>query len=86
MAADMSVDSFLDLLRQSGLVGDSQMLALMAEFSGKGAKPESARAVADELVKRGILTDWQADNLLQGKHRGFRLGPHRILMPLGRGA
>ena len=85
MAADMSVDSFLDLLRQSGLVGDSQMLALMAEFSGKGAKPERARDLANELVKREILTDWQADNLLQGKHRGFRLGPHRILRPLGQG-
>ena len=85
MAADMPVDSFLDLLRQSGLVADSQMLALMAELSGKGPKPENARALADELVKREILTDWQADNLLQGKHRGFRLGPHRILRPLGQG-
>jgi len=85
MAADMPVDSFLDLLRQSGLVVDSQMLALMAEFSGEGAKPESTRSLADELVKREILTDWQADMLLQGKHRGFRLGPHRILRPLGQG-
>jgi serine/threonine-protein kinase len=85
MAADMPVDSFLDLLRQSGLVIDSQMLALTAEFSGDGAKWESARSVAAELVKRGVLTKWQADNLLQGKHRGFRLGPHRILMPLGKG-
>ena len=85
MAADMPVDSFLDLLRQSGLVIDSQMLALAAEFSDDGAKWESARPVAAELVKRGVLTKWQADNLLQGKHRGFRLGPHRILMPLGKG-
>jgi serine/threonine protein kinase len=85
MAADMPVDSFLDLLRQSGLVGDSQMLALLAEFTGEGAKPESSRALADELIRREILTDWQADMLLQGKHRGFRLGPHRILRPLGQG-
>ncbi len=85
MAADMPVDSFLDLLRQSDLVVDSQMVALTAEFSGDGGKWESARAVAAELVKRGVLTEWQADNLLQGKHRGFRLGPHRILMPLGKG-
>jgi serine/threonine protein kinase len=85
MAADMPVDSFLDLLRQSNLVVDSQMLALTAEFSGDGAKWESARAVAAELVKRSVLTEWQAGNLLQGKHRGFRLGPHRILMPLGKG-
>ena len=32
-----------------------------------------------------MLTEWQADNLMQGKHRGFHLGPHRILRPLGQG-
>ena len=85
MAAEISVDSFLDLLRQSGLVPENQMLALLAEFSGNGAKPASARALADELIKREALTDWQADMLMQGKHRGFRLGPHKILRPLGKG-
>jgi serine/threonine protein kinase len=85
MAAEISVDSFLDLLRQSGLVSDNQVLSLMAEFSGEGAKQQTAREVADELVKRGLLTEWQADNLLQGKCRGFFLGPHRILRQLGQG-
>jgi eukaryotic-like serine/threonine-protein kinase len=85
MASEISVDTFLDLLRQSGLVSENQMLALMAEFSGEGTRPATARALADDLVKRGTLTDWQADNLLQGKHRGFFLGPHRILRPLGQG-
>ena len=51
----------------------------------KGAKPQSSRALADELAKRGVLTEWQADNLMQGKHRGFHLGPYRILRPLGQG-
>ncbi len=85
MASEIPADSFLDLLRQSGLVSDSRLLAIRGEFAGDAAKAEGARALADELVKRGILTQWQADNLLQGKHRGFRLGPHRILGPLGRG-
>lgn len=85
MAAEISVDSFLDLLRQSGLVSDNPMLALAAEFGGENAKSHTARSVADELVKRGVLTEWQADNLMQGKHRGFFLGPHRILRPLGQG-
>ena len=84
MAAEKSVDSFWDLLRQSGLVSDEQLRALRAEFGERASGRERA-AVADELVKREILTAWQADNLLQGKHRGFRLGPHRILRPLGKG-
>ncbi len=85
MASDNSADSFLDLIRQSGLVPDDLMLALREEYSGEHAKPDGSRELADELVKREILTRWQADMLLKGKHRGFRLGPHRILRPLGQG-
>jgi serine/threonine protein kinase len=85
MAAEISVDSFFDLLRQSGLVSDNQVLSLMAEFSEDSANRQTAREVADELVKRGLLTEWQADNLMQGKCRGFFLGPHRILKQLGQG-
>lgn len=86
MAAEITVDSFLDLLQQSGLVSDAQMLILKSEFSGQDkVKPETPRVLADELVKRGILTEWQADMLAQGKHRGFRLGSYRILRPLGQG-
>jgi serine/threonine protein kinase len=85
MAAEISVDSFLDLVRQSGLVSDNQMLSFMAEFTSDHPQPQTARAMADEFIKRGLLTEWQADNLLQGKHRGFFLGPHRILRQLGQG-
>ena len=85
MAAELSLDSFWDLLRQSGLVSAEQLRALRAEFGDASKWPQNARDVADGLVKREILTAWQAENLLQGKHRGFRLGPHRILRPLGQG-
>ena len=85
MPDEMSVDFFLDLLGQSGLVSDSQLLALMAEFCGPGPALSSANEVANELTQRKLLTVWQAHMLLQGKHRGFRLGPYRILSPLGQG-
>jgi serine/threonine-protein kinase len=85
MAAEIPIDVFFDLLQQSGLASDAQILALKAEFSEEGKKPENSRMLAEELVHRGLLTEWQADMLLQGKHRGFQLGPHRILRPLGQG-
>ena len=85
MAGEITVESFLDLLGQSDLVSDAQLLALTAEFLGEGTRPESPQKLADELVKREVLTTWQAEMLLQGKHRGFRLGPYRILRPLGQG-
>ncbi|MEN6458308.1 MAG: protein kinase [Thermoguttaceae bacterium] len=86
MASDLPTDSFWSLLRQSGLLADAQFAALQAEFASGAAKADgSSRNLAEELIKRGVLTDWQAENLLQGKHRGFRLGPYRILKPLGQG-
>jgi eukaryotic-like serine/threonine-protein kinase len=85
MTNEVTVESLLDLLGQSDLVSDAQLLALTTEFLGEGPRPESAQKLADELVKRGVLTTWQAENLLQGKHRGYRLGPYRILRPLGQG-
>jgi eukaryotic-like serine/threonine-protein kinase len=85
MAGEVTVDSFLDLLGQSDLVSDAQLLALTAEFLSEGNRPASPQELADELVKREVLTTWQADMLMQRKHRGFRLGPYRILRPLGQG-
>ena len=35
MAAEIPADSFWDLLRQSGLVSEEQLRALMAELGGK---------------------------------------------------
>ncbi len=85
MADEIAVDSFLNLLGQSDLLSDEQLLALMAEFKGEGKGLENSQKLAEELVRRQVLTTWQAEMLLQRKHRGFRLGPYRILKPLGQG-
>jgi serine/threonine-protein kinase len=85
MADEIAVDSFLNLLGQSELISDDQLVALMAEFRGDGMRSKSSRDLASELVRRELLTAWQADMLLQKKNRGFRLGQYRILRPLGQG-
>ena len=43
MASEIPADSFLDLLRQSGLVSDSQLLAIRGEFAGDAAESEAPR-------------------------------------------
>jgi serine/threonine-protein kinase len=82
---DITVDSLLNLLGQSELISDDQLLALMTEFRRDSMRSKSSREVANELVRRELLTAWQADMLLQKKNRGFRLGQYRILRPLGQG-
>jgi serine/threonine protein kinase len=53
-----------------------------------GAVPVDFRGglFADDLIRRGVVTQWQLDMLMQGKYRGFHLGAYRILRPLGQGA
>src|SRR5262245_19394591 len=51
----------------------------------QGAAMDDARRIADELVARNLLTRWQADKLLQGRHKGFFLGKYRLLSHLGSG-
>ena len=51
--------------------------------------PDDVKADADALsaffVDAGMLTQWQSDNLLNGKHKGFRLANYRLKRKLGRG-
>lgn len=74
MPAEITFDSFWDLLRQSGLVAEERILALKGEMASDRAKADGSRRLADDLVQRGVLTQWQADMLIQGKYRGFHLG------------
>jgi serine/threonine-protein kinase len=83
MAPPPHVDrlTFLANLRQSGLLTDAQLTA-----SEKTLPPTPrGRVVARELVKRGLLTKFQAERLLAGRTAGFTLGQYRILDQLGRG-
>jgi len=85
MAAELAVDRFLSLLGRSGLLAEEQMQPLLEEFGEPSSEFNDSGKIAKELVSRKVLTSWQADMLLQGKHRGFVLGPYRILKPLGKG-
>lgn len=74
---------FVELIRLSRTVDDPVLdkeLSVIEE-----SVRENSDQLADHLVNRNILTRWQADNLLNGKHKGFRLGNYRLKRKLGRG-
>jgi serine/threonine protein kinase len=37
------------------------------------------------MIEAGLLTRWQADKLLAGKHKGFRVGKYKLLGQIGKG-
>lgn len=72
-------------LRRSNLIDRGQLDALIGEFLGKnpGAEPP---LLAEFLVSKNYLTEFQADRLLQGKTQGFVLGPFTLMDALGAGS
>jgi len=85
MPYKLTLDTFLAALRRSGIVPEDRAATMLMELSKEGVDVSEPLAIADALVRKGTLTQWQAENLLQGKHRGFNLGKYRLLSLLGRG-
>src|SRR3954471_15942656 len=72
-------------LRRSNLIDRGQLDQVIGEFLSKnsGAEPP---ALAEYLVGQGVLTEFQAERLLQGKTQGFVLGPFTLTDALGSGS
>ena len=83
--APLAAEPFWKLLDKSEIISREKVKSLQGEFQEQRAAFDSAGKIVDELVNRKVLTKWQADKLLQGKHKGFLLGPYRILDMLGEG-
>src|SRR5262249_18697546 len=83
MAAPHHVDrqTFLANLRRSGLISPSQWPAV------KRGLPQSSRGrvLARALVDQGLLTRFQAEQLLAGRTANFIIDQYRILEKLGQG-
>ena len=84
MSTKLAAD-FLDRVQRSGLVAKDRLPQLLQQLEESGVNVEDANAIAEALVSNDTLTRWQADKLLQGKHKGFFIGSYRLLKPLGRG-
>ncbi len=81
--AKVETPRFLELVKQSRLVEDDVLGKCLAQFGAD--LPDDPEVLAEALIQADRLTRWQADNLLNGKHKGFWLGSYRLLGKLGRG-
>lgn len=78
--APTSAPELIELIRKSGVVTPERL----AELAAMDLPSEPHKAAA-ALVSAGILTRFQAQQLLAGRHKGFRLGPYIVRDLLGRG-
>jgi serine/threonine protein kinase len=83
----VSSDQFLELVERSQLVPQDAVRRVCASLrdSLTGRVPDDPHQVAAAFVEANLLTEWQANMLLRGKHKGFQLGKYRLLGEIGSG-
>ena len=69
--------AFLDVVRRSGLLTADDLIAVTTEH-GVTAETDPIQLAA-LLVRKKLLTKFQAMQLLQGRTQGFRLGKYKIV-------
>lgn len=83
MPAPTSTDEVLTLVRKSGLVPANRLEAYIQDNSAQ--LPPDPMGVAASLIRNGILTKFQAQQILKGRYKSFHIGRYRVLEPLGVG-
>jgi eukaryotic-like serine/threonine-protein kinase len=85
MSVPSSVEELLQLIRKSGMIDDQKLTGyLQRRQMGRGLPPDP-REAADALVRDGLLTNFQSEQFLLGKWRGFTIGKYKLLERVGVG-
>src|SRR5262245_24370563 len=83
MPAPTTPTEFLDVLRRSNQVDEARLVAFLNDPANKATS--NHRKLAARLVRAGVISVFQAEQFLLGKHKGFTLGPYRIIERIGAG-
>jgi len=84
-APPATIDAFLDLVRKSGMVEADNLDAYVKRLRAEGIFPEKVKRLARKMLADGLLTTFQAEQLLKGRYRGFAIGNYRILERIAHG-
>src|SRR5262245_21344366 len=85
MAAPTTSDDFVAVLKQSGLIAPVQLESYLLQLYAESEPPPDPPRFAARFVRDGLLSNFQAQQLLKGRYRNFTIGKYRILEPLGSG-
>ena len=81
MPAPATCTDFLEIVRRSHLIEPARLASYIASRPADSPPADLARG----LVAAGLLTTFQAEQLLKGRHRGFVIGKYKLLDRIGVG-
>ncbi len=85
MQAPTSIDEFLALAVKAKLIEPARSSAIHAKLADSSGSVNDPRRLAELLVRQHILSRFQADQLLQGRSKGFWVKHYKILDQVGIG-
>ncbi len=85
MPSPTTTDEFLELVRKSEVVEDKKLTTYLDKVRAAQPLPNNPAVMAGLLVRDGLLTNFQAEQFLQGRWRRFSLGKYKVLEKLGAG-
>jgi eukaryotic-like serine/threonine-protein kinase len=87
----LSTEKFVEVVRRSGLIEETRLnaaleaLAADSASTGSSTQTDETQRLVNHLIEQKLITSWQSDQLLKGKHKGFFLGKYKLLGHLGTG-
>lgn len=85
MQPPATIDDLVSLLESSRLLDASQLQAVRQKLPSSPDPTVTPARVLQVLVQKGALTKFQAEQLLQGRHKGFFVKQYKILDQVGIG-
>src|SRR4051812_7114309 len=82
MATPVTNSELFEVIRKSGVVESAALETYIAEHPTLPSEPGAA---TEQMIQDGLLTKFQAGQLLTGRYKGLLLGPYKLLDRLGAG-
>jgi len=85
MSVPNSFEELIQLIRKSGMVDEARLTSYIARRQKGRGIASDPRQATDDMIGDGMLTNFQAEQFLLGKWRGFSIGKYKLLERIGVG-
>src|SRR5262249_36043590 len=85
MPAPATSQDFLELSKKSGILEKQTLDAYLEKLKAESGLPGAPKELALAMIREGLLTPFQADQLLKGKSKGFVINDkYKLLERIGK--